>query len=106
MSAEPDNTDVSRKLFRWAIGYLHHHIPSNDDITLYGFSRVVNYAFACELLIKSHLTRESEPSGGHELKVLFNQLDGSTQAMIGKILNEQFQGKIYKTEDFRHYPKI
>lgn len=100
MPAAPINTDVSRKLFRWAIGYLHHHIPSDDEVALYGFSRVVNYAFSCELLIKSHLARENVLSGGHQLKNLFDKLNGDTQTKVSDIVKGQFAGKIYNTEEF------
>jgi len=94
------NIEISQKLFRWAIGYLHHHIPCDDDVALFGFSRVVNYAFACELLLKSHLARENGPSGGHKLKPLFEKLEGQTQNDVSDIVKNRFPGKIYGTEDF------
>ena len=95
-----NNTEISRKLFRWAIGYLHHHIPCEDDLIPYGFSRVVNYSFACELIIKSHLARENNPTSGHLLKNLFENLDQHIQNSVSTRVSSRFSGKIYNTDNF------
>ncbi len=97
------NTVISQKLFRWAIGYLHHQIPLTKALVPYGLSRVVNYAFACELLIKSHLTREIGPAKGHELADLFGNLDSTTRDTVVDLVKQHFPDKIYNTETFDFY---
>lgn len=94
------NETKSQTLFRWAIGYLFHQNEVKLEIIPFGFSRVVNFAFACELLIKSHLIRENNIKGGHYLKDLFEDLSTDKQTCIRDYIKRVYPNTIYENEPF------
>lgn len=105
---ENNITVISQRLFQWSVGYLQHPFPEKNSLDSYKFSLVVNYALACELLIKSlrvretHLVgvREEAPITGKKLNGWFGDLDIGTKDVVITLVQQNFPDYIYSTEKF------